>query len=66
MSQEISVKAELLSQEVNIKQNIILEIEDIPIIFGAQPVFRVWEVGEPDNYRSIWFEDWWLNRNRKL
>ena len=48
MSQEISVKAELLSQEVNIKQNIILEIEDIPIIFGAQPVFRVWEVGEPD------------------
>ena len=43
---ELSAKAELLSQEVNIKQNIILEIEDIPIIFGAQPIFRVWEIGE--------------------
>lgn len=43
---EISAKANLLSQEVNIKQNIILEIEDIPLIFGAQPVFRVWEIGE--------------------
>jgi len=46
MSQELSVKAELLSQETNIGQNIILEIDGIPLIFGAQPIFRVWEIGE--------------------
>lgn len=46
MAIELSVKADLLSQEVNIKQNIILEIEGIPLIFGAQPIFRVWQIGE--------------------
>ena len=46
MSQSLSVKADLLSQETNLGQNIILEIDGIPLIFGAQPVFRVWEIGE--------------------
>jgi hypothetical protein len=46
MAQELSAKAELISQETNIGQNIILEIDGVPLIFGAQPVFRVWQIGD--------------------
>lgn len=46
MAQELSVKAELLSQEVNISQNIILEIDGVDLVFGAQPIFRIWRIGE--------------------
>ena len=46
MAQELSIKANLLSQETNIGQNIILEIDGIDLIFGAQPVYKLWDIGE--------------------
>jgi len=46
MALEVSTKARLLSQKVNIEQQVILEIDGIPFIFGAQPIFSIWEIGQ--------------------
>jgi len=40
MAYQLTKRAELLSKQVNIEPNVILEIEGIPYVFGAVPVTR--------------------------
>ena len=46
MSLQISSVAEAYLNEQNIEPNIILEIDGIPYIFGAQAVFDLVRIGE--------------------
>lgn len=46
MAYDLSPKAEVLSQQTNIQQQIILEIEGIPFIFGAVPIQEYVRIGE--------------------
>lgn len=45
MAFELTTTARLLSEETNIRQQIILEIDGIPLIFGAVEVSKLWRVG---------------------
>ena len=45
MSLELSVTADRLLKQTNIEQNIILEIDGIPCIFGAVKSTKFWQVG---------------------
>lgn len=46
MAQELSIKAELLSQKNNIDPQVILEIDGIDLIFGAIKVTKLWQIGD--------------------
>lgn len=48
MSFDLSVRAKLLLQENNIQSQIIVEIDGIDRIFGAEPVFKLLRYGETD------------------
>lgn len=46
MAFELTTTAKLLSQQINIGQQIILEIDGIPLIFGAVTVTKLWKIGD--------------------
>lgn len=46
MALELSARAELLSQKVNIQQQIALQIDGIDLIFGSAPIFKFWRIGD--------------------
>ena len=50
MALELSVVADLLSQQTNIKQQIILEIDGIPLVFGAVEVTKLALYGDDIKY----------------
>ena len=50
MALELSVKAELLKNETNVEQQIILEIDGIPFIYGAVEVTKIALYGDDIEY----------------
>ena len=46
MALELSARAELLSQKVNIQQQIAIQIDGIDLIFGSTPIFKFWRIGD--------------------
>jgi len=47
MALNVPPQAKLLSQKTNIEQNLILEIDGIPISFSAISIDRLWKIGDP-------------------
>lgn len=46
MALVLSTLTEVLSQEINIEANLVLEIEGIPLIFGATKITRLLRIGD--------------------
>lgn len=52
MAQQLTRTASLLSQQTNIRQNIILEIEGIDLVFGAISVTKIPKYGDDIDYND--------------